>query len=163
MRSQPFTHRASGPLCLVSGSWSACSSPVAADGSLACSSIIGSAIGQPRGLHPLAARPAGVRTRRLRSRSERVETAVLSRLVRQSCRSNAKGQHAVRPRHRLSVRIQGQMQQVKALFTGIAGSPGSRLGSFLPSCSRWCTCVAPNPFVKGTSCGKPQAAPYVER
>jgi hypothetical protein len=104
-----------------------------------------------------------MRLRRIRSRLERVETAVLARLVRQSSRSNANGRCPVRSRHRLSVRIQGQMQQVKALFTGSTESSGSRLGGLLKSCSRSCTCVAPNPFVKGTSCGKPQAAPYVER
>jgi hypothetical protein len=163
MKSQLRVRRVSGPSRLVAGSWSACSSSVAADGFLAGSNIIAGAVSQPRRPHPRAARPAGVCTRRLRSRSERVETAVLARLGRQSCRSNANRRCAVRSRHRLSVRIQGQMQQVKALFTGSAESSGPRLGGLLKSWRRWCTCVAPNPFVKGTSCGKPQAAPYVER
>jgi hypothetical protein len=163
MRSQLLAHRVSGLSCLVSGGWSACSSSVAAVGFLAGSSIIAGAVSRPRGPHPRAARPAGVRTRRLRARLERVETAVLARLLRQSSRSDANGRCPVRSRHRLSVRIQGQMQQAKALFTGSAKSSGSRLGGLLKSCGRWCTCVSPNPFVKGTSCGKPQAAPYVER
>jgi hypothetical protein len=163
MRCQLRANPVSGPSRLVSGSWSACSSSVVAGGFLAGSSVIAGAVSQPGGPNPRAARPAGVRTRRLRSRLERVETPVLARLVRQSSHSNTNDRRPVRSRHSLSVRIQGRMQQVKALFTGSAESSGSRLGGLLPSCSRWCTCVAPNPFVKGTSCGKPQAAPYVER
>jgi hypothetical protein len=161
MRSQLFARCVSQPSRPVYGSWSACSSSVAAGKFLASSSIIAGAVSQPRGPRPRAARPAGVCTRRLRSRSERVDTEVLARLVRQSCRSNANGRCAVRSSHRLGVRIQGQMQLVKALFTGSAESSGSRLGGLLPSCSRWCTCVAPNPSVKGTS--RKRAAPYVER
>ena len=54
-----------------------------------------------------------------------------------------------------------QMQQVAASFTDIAGHWASRLASFLPSYGGRCTCVAPNPLVKGTS--RKRAAPYVER
>jgi hypothetical protein len=162
MKSQLLAHRFSGPSRLVSGSWSACSSSVAADGSLSSSGAIAGAVSQPSVLHLLAERFAGVRPRRLRSGSERVEAAVHSRVVRQSCHSAAQGPRRRPPRHRPGMRISLQMQ-VKALFSGIAQCSSSRLASILPSCSRWCTCVAPNPFVKGTSCGRPQAAPYVER
>ena len=56
-----------------------------------------------------------------------------------------------------------QMQKVVASFTGNAMPRASRLARSLPSCAGWCTCVAPNPLVKGTSCAYAQAAPYRER
>jgi hypothetical protein len=62
-----------------------------------------------------------------------------------------------------STSVTVQMQQVVASFTGSAMPRASRLAKSLPSCAGWCTCVAPNPLVKGTSCAYAQAAPYRER
>ena len=62
-----------------------------------------------------------------------------------------------------STSVTVQMQQVVASFTGSAMPRASRLARSLPSCAGWCTCVAPNPLVKGTSCACAQAAPYRER
>ena len=62
-----------------------------------------------------------------------------------------------------STSVTVQMQLVVASFTGKAMPGASRLARSLPSCAGWCTCVAPNPLVKGTSCAYAQAAPYRER
>ena len=67
------------------------------------------------------------------------------------------------PLHRFERRITVEMKSVAALLIH-SSCPRfkRRLSPFQRHHGR-CSFVAPNPSVKGTSCGKPQAAPYVER
>jgi hypothetical protein len=51
------------------------------------------------------------------------------------------------------------MRQAVASFSGSVMPRALRLARSLSSCAGWCTCVAPNPLVKGTSCAYAQAPP----
>ena len=67
------------------------------------------------------------------------------------------------PLHRFERRITVEMKPVAALLIHSSCSGSQRSLSLLQRHHGRCSFVAPNPSVKGTSCGRPQAAPYLER